>query len=237
MRRISIKALIVSNLAHWLLIAVGMLAGLAFAYAGMTIATEGAANFEAILDRLKTSFGFVVAVSAAPMLASVLAGYVAAKIAKRDALLNGALASAAWIVFSLYETIWGAPNGDDDIQVPLWLDYASTYSAPLFAMLGASLWQRRARARVLSADSEAAAADAAPKLAASTAAPESPSRAKRFVGSGSGLGIFAFLVMRILLPKPMQDWVFVIALLLVVVVIAVLFGATAAKKTDASPGG
>ncbi|HYM02239.1 MAG TPA: hypothetical protein VET85_04775 [Stellaceae bacterium] len=236
MRRISIKALIVSNIAHWLLIAVGMLAGLAFAYAGMTIATEGAANFEAIFDRLKSSVGFIVAISAAPMLASIAAGYVAARIAKKNVLLNGALASAAWIVFSLYETIWGAPAGDDDIRVPLWLDDASSYSAPLFAMLGAALWQRRARRQVESQEGEAAAPDAAPELAASPAAPVSPARAKRFVGTGSGLGIFAYLVMRILLPKPARDWVLVIAMALVVILIAFAVGATALKKRGAPMG-
>jgi len=74
------------------------------------------------------------------VLAPLLGGYIAARIAPRDKLLNGVLSTSLWIVFAVWSDIWGPDNAD----IPHWLDLLSSYAVPLPALAGAYLCQWRA---------------------------------------------------------------------------------------------
>ena len=145
MPRISIKALILSNLAFW-----------GFAVAGVIITTIlglTGAGLMALHNATTTSIDHVMS---SPMLigswlivggilAPLLGGYTAARIAPREKLLNGALSTSLWLVFAACCDIWGPANTD----IPLWLDVASSYWVPLPAMAGAYLCQWRAMPRAV----------------------------------------------------------------------------------------
>ena len=68
---------------------------------------------------------------------SVIGGYVAARIARREALLNGALSAWLCIPFGVYALIAG---GD---SLPLWVHVFFLLMSPLLGAAGGQLWLRR----------------------------------------------------------------------------------------------
>lgn len=140
MPRISIKALMLSNLAFW-----------GFAAAGVIITTIlglTGAELMALHNSATTSIDHVMS---SPMLigawlivggvlAPLLSGYTAARIAPREKLLNGALSTSLWLVVAVCCDIWGPADTD----IPQWLDIASSYWVPIPALAGAYLCQWRA---------------------------------------------------------------------------------------------
>jgi hypothetical protein len=242
MPRISVKAVILSNLVHWLVLVVGMIVIIVLGCAGLTIATDGASDFTTALKQLGSSTGLIVAIVALSMLAPLYAGYIAAKIAKEAKLLHGALATSAWMLFMIGLAVWGPPSGADGPHVPAWLDDATTFGAPLPAMLGAYLWQLRARRREASGAAIAAqqremqelSADINPQReAVASASPSKPKSARRIVGV-PGIGIFAWLVLRILVPEPARTWVVLIIVGAVALLIAVALIFAAVKRQHAT---
>jgi hypothetical protein len=140
MPRISIKALILSNLAFW-----------AFAIAGVIITTilglTGAglvalhASTTTTIDHVMSSPMLIGSwLIVADVMAPLIGGYVAARIAPDAKLLHGVLSTFAWIIFAVCCDIWGP----DDTDIPRWLDMMSSYWVPVPALIGAYLCQWRA---------------------------------------------------------------------------------------------
>jgi hypothetical protein len=137
---ISIKALILSNIALWIFLGLGMVLVIMIYYGGAAIASGGTSSAAAIFDQMKSSPMLIDALASVGVLAPIPAGYIAAKIAPRAKLLNGALSTSASIIFSLYVDIWGT---NSDIYTPHWLDLLVSYGAPIPALVGAYIWQIR----------------------------------------------------------------------------------------------
>jgi uncharacterized membrane protein YfcA len=70
---------------------------------------------------------------------SVLGGYVAARLAKREELLNGALSSFICVVLGVYMVA----SGND--STPHWLQALMFIASPALALLGGYLMQRSRR--------------------------------------------------------------------------------------------
>ncbi len=138
--RISIKALILSNLAFWAVALAGMLI--------TTILCLVGAGLIALHNSTTTSIDHVMSspmligswLIVAGVLAPLVGGYTAARIAPREKLLNGALSTSLWLIFAVCCDIWGPDNAD----VPQWLDMISSYWVPVPALVGAYLCQWRA---------------------------------------------------------------------------------------------
>jgi hypothetical protein len=138
---ISIKALILSNIALWIFLGLGMVLLIIVYYAAATIASGATSSAAAIFDQMKSSPRLIDALASVGVLAPVPAGYIAAKIAPRAKLLNGALSTSTWIIFSVYVEIWGT---NTEVHTPHWLDLLVSYGAPIPALSGAYIWQMRA---------------------------------------------------------------------------------------------
>ena len=61
------------------------------------------------------------------VLAPLVGGYPAAKIAPDGKLLHGVLSTSLWLIFAVCCDIWGPDNAD----VPHWLDMISSYWVPV----------------------------------------------------------------------------------------------------------
>jgi hypothetical protein len=68
---------------------------------------------------------------------SVLGGYVAARIAKRGELLNGALSAYLCIGVGVYGMIAGHS------AIPLWQHLVAFVGSPILGALGGYLWMRQ----------------------------------------------------------------------------------------------
>jgi len=81
-----------------------------------------------VMAGIKASPGLYVTLGLLGCLCSVLGGYVAALIARRAEVLNGALSAYLCLAFS----VWGLASGQE--QLPLWLHL---FLLPLSQFLGA----------------------------------------------------------------------------------------------------
>lgn len=200
MPRLSVKALILSNLTHWGAFATGLTACIVIYYAGATIATDGA-SAKSIVDEMRSSVGLGAASLILCVAAPLLAGYVGAKLAPEAKLTHGVLATSSWLLFNLYGAIWGLGSTDSHMPVPDWLELAVSYAVPFPALLGAYLWQRRQElmpeklATALSQD------DFNPQDRPQ--GPEAPvGRSKHGVPLlGTVIGTFVFIIMSLLLTE------------------------------------
>jgi hypothetical protein len=138
--RLSIKAVILSNLAFW-----------AFLIAGLIITTTTvlvSAGLIAMHNSTTTNIDHVMSspvmigswLVVGGLLAPLVGGYVAARLAPDAKLLHGVLSTSLWLVVSVCCSIWGP----DTTEMPQWLDVASSYWAPIPALAGAYLVQWRA---------------------------------------------------------------------------------------------
>lgn len=100
--------MIVSNIALWIFVGFGMVLVIIVYYAGATIASGGTSSAAAIFDQMKSSPMLIDALASVGVLAPIPAGYIAAKIAPRAKILNGALSTSASIIFPFTLTS-GAP--------------------------------------------------------------------------------------------------------------------------------
>ena len=242
MPRISAKAVVLSNLVHWLILVVGMIVALVLGCAALTIATDGASDITTTLQQLNSSTGLIVAIVALFVLAPVYPGYMAAKIAKEAKLVHGALATSAWMLLAIGLAIWGTPSGADGPHMPAWLDDATSFGAPLPAVLGAWLWQLRARRRqaggaALAAqerDMQELPADIPPQReAVASATPGKPKSAAHIAGVSS-IGAFSWLVLRILVPEPARTWIVLIIVGAAALLIAFAIIFAAVKRQHAT---
>jgi hypothetical protein len=112
MHQISIRALIVSNLVQ-----LGSTLGLIVFAALATLATAWAwagfpEDINLVTEGLKSSSLLVPLIGAISIIpSSVLAGYVAGRIAHRRPILHGALSTCAWILLLILIILLGPPTG------------------------------------------------------------------------------------------------------------------------------
>ena len=138
--RISIKALILSNLAFWAVALAGMLITTILCLVGAgLIALHNSTTVS--IDHVMSSPMLIGSwLIVAGVLAPLVGGYTAARIAPDGKLLHGALSTSLWLIFAVCCDIWGPDNAD----VPQWLDMISSYWVPVPALAGAYLCQWRA---------------------------------------------------------------------------------------------
>jgi hypothetical protein len=89
----------------------------------------------AVTELLKTSTVFLAASSILGGLCSILGGYVSARVAKHDEVLNGALASILCVALGIYAVVNGTGR--------LWLDVLYLPLSPALAALGGYLRARQ----------------------------------------------------------------------------------------------
>jgi hypothetical protein len=139
MSRISIKALVLSNVAFWAFVGSGVILTSALYWGGVALSSRIASASAAGVDQIPPALlGAWIAVCC--LAAPLLAGYLAAKIAPHAKLLNAVLATSTWLLFSVYSDVF---VGGSDATWP-WLDMLGSYWVPIPALMGAYLWQWRA---------------------------------------------------------------------------------------------
>jgi hypothetical protein len=92
---------------------------------------------KATADALQNTPSLFLATMFLGMLCSVLGGYVAARIAKRGAVLNGALSAFLCIGFGVYALVAGTNT------VSPWMHAAAFLLSPALGALGGYLWEWR----------------------------------------------------------------------------------------------
>jgi hypothetical protein len=138
--RLSIKAVILSNLAFWAVAVAGVIV--------TTILGLTGAGLIALHNSTTTTIDHVMSSPAmigswlmvGGVLAPMVGGYTAAKIAPDAKWLHAALSTSLWLVFAACCDLWGPADTD----IPRWLDLMSSYAVPLPALAGAYLCQWRA---------------------------------------------------------------------------------------------
>jgi uncharacterized BrkB/YihY/UPF0761 family membrane protein len=132
MPSISVRATILANLASLAVVTVTLSGMLLFTTVLMAAADGRDTN--SVMDEVVASRTILALTVAVVLLACILSGYVAARMAKRAELLHGALSTA--IVIGL--NCWGfAFESGDNYLVGPTADFLIGWSAPLFGMLGA----------------------------------------------------------------------------------------------------
>ena len=135
MKRISLKGVAIGNIAD---IVSSNISGLLLAaYILISSAPSGLADGSATQVLMASSF-YRVSVIILGALCSVLGGYVSARIAKHDDVLNGALSSVLCIGFGIYALLSGSAAGHLGLHLAL---------LPVSVALGAlggylSFWRR-----------------------------------------------------------------------------------------------
>lgn len=129
MREISLKAVVVSSIFNFVLMVI-LIMVLAAIFASQYSATGGAPASEA-----EVSAAFEASwLSMLALVASVAAGYLAAAMAKRAAILHGALSSSLNVAWGVVCLIFLVP-----VQISSLLILAAN---PLLGVLGGYIWLR-----------------------------------------------------------------------------------------------
>lgn len=224
LRMISPKAFIVSNIAHWIFFVTGWVVAMLLYCAGATVSSDGTASLAAVFDQMKSSIGLLATTRLIFFLAPIPAGYIAAKIAPDEKLLNGALSISAWFVFCVCDEIWGSGGGGSSVHMPHWLEALTTYGVPIPAMLGAYIWHLRADRGAFAPANIPEEYHAGEGLQRETLMPPAASKqnqARRFGRAGSGFGIFVFLLMQLLLTEH-EGTVLVLAMIVALALVVVI---------------
>ena len=237
LRMISLKAFVVSNIAHWIFFVTGWVLAMAFYYAGTTISSDGTASLATIMDQMRSSDGFFATTGLIFFIAPIPAGYIASKIAPQEKLLNGALSISIWFVFCVCDAIWGSGGGDSTTHMPHWLDALITYGVPIPAMFGAYIWHLRADRETLATanihqDYHTRADLQHETPMAPTASNQNQGR--RFGLAGTGLGTFIFLLMQFLLTQHERDVLLIAIVVTLGLVVIIAFAVKALKGKGTS---
>jgi len=146
MRAISFKALVLANLAYFLVLVLTLFAATTVVVIAVFL-TADARSLHGAIAALRASppiFVFVAVVPSA--IAALVAGYLAARVAQHDPLLNGALATSIAVLVDLYELVHGPVYPDTSAAVAALIpgfDLAFLVLAPLLAMVGGCLAGRQ----------------------------------------------------------------------------------------------
>lgn len=148
MRGISLKALLIANIAYVALavVFVALLTAVAAAVAILGYGSAAKQAFDAFRSSQTVLVGEILLVIVG---ASLGAGYIAGRIAKRHYLLNGALATSGSIILTLYGLIIGGAFFDDSSNfapaVEALLNAIILAGGPILAALGGYLAELRQR--------------------------------------------------------------------------------------------
>jgi hypothetical protein len=116
MKRISLKGVAIGNIAD--IVSSNIIGLLLAAYILISSAPSGLADGSATQVLMASSF-YRVSVIILGALCSVMGGYVSARIAKRDDVLNGALSSALCVGFGVYALLSGSAAGHLGLHLAL----------------------------------------------------------------------------------------------------------------------
>jgi hypothetical protein len=230
---VSLKAFIVSNVVHWICFVIGWVVAILLYYAGATISSDGTAGAVAVIDQMKSSSGLDAATTLIFFLAPIPAGYIGAKIAPHEKLLNGTLSISAWFVFCVFHEIWGSGGGNSTAHMPHWLSALTNYGIPIPAMLGAYIWHLRADRGAFATANIHQDYHARADLQRETPMPPTASKqnqARRFGHAGTGFGIFVFLLMQFLLTQHEQNVLLLAMIVALALVVAIAFVLKALKR-------
>jgi hypothetical protein len=236
LRMISPKALVISNIAHWILFGMGWVVAILVYCAGATIASDGTSDLAAVFNEMKSSTGLLAATTLVFFIAPIPAGYIAAKIAPHAKLLNGALSTSAWFVFCVIDTIWGG-GGESTIHIPYWLDVLTTFGIPIPAMLGAYIYHMRAdRHAFAAANIQREMPSGVQQRPDASILPDLSKQAqvKRATRAGTGLGVFIFLLMQLLLTKDERSMLLLAAVGAIAVLALIGFAVKALRNLRGS---
>jgi len=136
MRSISIKALLLSNLANVLFAVVGIVVTILLALI-VEISVLGPGHIDDAFKGLESSSDFGVVLCVPVVIANIFAGFIAGRMAASQRVLNGALSSAIIILFGIYLSIFGWDSHTDyHQQLPSSVDLAVSWGGPIFGALG-----------------------------------------------------------------------------------------------------
>lgn len=136
MQRISLKAFVAGNVLAFALL-FGLLLGFAII---MLLARPAGMDMQAYQGSLVNNGGAIAAEVALCIVALAAAGYVAARLAGHDLLLNATLAATGVMVINVWDLFRAHGNPFDHPILTL-----TSWIAPLFTLAGGWLAQRRAR--------------------------------------------------------------------------------------------
>ena len=146
MRAISFKALLLSNLAYFVVLVLALFTATTVIVVAMFMSAD-ARSLHGAIAALRSSRPIFIFLAVGPStLAALAAGYIAARIAEQAPLLNAALATAVPILVDLYELVHGPIYPDTSAAVALLIpgfDLVFLVAAPILAMLGG--WLAAAR--------------------------------------------------------------------------------------------
>lgn len=135
MKQISFKGVAIGNVVDIVSSNVVAIPVMIYVLASAQMGSPSDHNARAIGEILKTSTVFLAASSVLGGLCSVFGGYVSARIAKHDEVLNGALASILCVGLGIYAVVNGTGR--------LWLDVIYLPLSPTLAALGGYLRSRQ----------------------------------------------------------------------------------------------
>lgn len=134
MKRVSFKGVAIGNVVDIVATNVVMVPVMIYVLTTAKMGSPPDHGAGAVTEALKTSNVFLAASSILGGLCSILGGYVSARIAKHDEVLNGTLSSILCIGFGIYALINGTGH--------LWLHLLYLLLSPAFGALGGYLWSR-----------------------------------------------------------------------------------------------
>jgi len=141
MKRVSLKGVVIGSIADIVSTNIVLLPLIIYV---MSTSGQSAQVPDSITQVLMASSFYRVSATILGALCSVLGGYVSARIAKHDELLNGALSSILCIGFGVYALISGSAAGATGLHL------AFLPLSPALGALGGYLSSRRKRSAALS---------------------------------------------------------------------------------------
>lgn len=135
MKKVSFKGVAIGNVVDIVSSNIVAIPVMIYVLASARMGSPSDQDAGAIKEILKASTVFVVGSSVLGGLCSALGGYVSARIAKHDAVLNGALASILCVGLGIYAVVNGTGH--------LWFDVLYLPLSPALAALGGYLRSRQ----------------------------------------------------------------------------------------------
>jgi cellobiose-specific phosphotransferase system component IIC len=136
MRKISLKAFVAGNVLAFILL-FGLLLVLSM---GLMLQAPPGTNLQAYQLQLAANASVLAANAVLGIIALVIAGYVAARLAGHDLLWNAALAATGLMIANAWTLLRPHPNPFEHPVLTI-----ISWAAPLFALAGGWLAQRRSR--------------------------------------------------------------------------------------------
>ncbi len=135
MKRVSFKGVAIGNVLDIVASNLVMIPVLIYVLASAKTGSPPDHGAASVTEALKTSDVFLAASSIFGGLCSILGGYVSARIAKHDEVLNGTLSSILCIGFGIYTVVNGTSH--------LWLHLLYLLLSPALGALGGYLRSRQ----------------------------------------------------------------------------------------------